>query len=172
MSSETLRNRLHQDDVYACNIMVCISLISSTMHYEEIKLMNIMIWRNMNRVKCCSLTRTDSVWSVTLDILWYGGKGTQNITVQTRWIDSLGRNQRRYTYKPAYYPECYFDATKLCQWYTQTLYRTWRFNHWWFPILMHNNATPQVAHLVKDMLQACPPHLRYSFWRGQRTILT
>lgn len=54
---------------------------------------------------------------------------TGKITVPTRCVNGMGRNQHRWTYGHAYYPEWHFDNPKVCRQGTQISFRTVRCSH-------------------------------------------
>lgn len=46
---------------------------------------------------------------------------TRYITVQTRWIGGMDRNQHRWMHGPAYHHDWHFDGRKVCRWNIQFL---------------------------------------------------
>ncbi|GFV03940.1 transposable element Tcb1 transposase [Trichonephila clavipes] len=92
VSSQTVRNRLHEGELYARRPMVCIPLTprhrASRRRWAS---KNIEIGSNMIGAKCCLQTSPNSVYSVTPDVFLYGGTGALEITPHSFVKDEILR---------------------------------------------------------------------------------
>ncbi|GFY33070.1 hypothetical protein TNCV_2230211 [Trichonephila clavipes] len=94
--------------------MVCIPLTSK--HHVALR---IEIGCNVLGMMCNLSMSLDSVWSVTSNVFWYGGKmifeRTLKFVVERSqyMLDSIGGNQHSWKCMPAYYSDWQFDGTKV-----------------------------------------------------------
>ncbi|GFT45725.1 transposable element Tcb1 transposase [Trichonephila clavipes] len=138
VSSQTVRNRLHEGGIYARRPMVCIPLTHARVRPEEDGLLNID-WEQHDWSQV--LFTDESLFSLECDtrcVLVWRDRGTRNNPAFVRersqyrragWM-VWGWNQHRRTYGPAYHSEWHFDWPK------------------------DDNARPHRARLVENMLEA------------------
>ncbi|GFV88828.1 transposable element Tcb2 transposase [Trichonephila clavipes] len=139
VSSQTVRNRLHEGWLYARRRMVCIPL---TLRHRAARRRWAAEHRDWEQNDWSQVLFTDeSRFSLECDtrhVLVWRDRGTRNnaafvrekVTIQKSRLDGMGWNQHRRTYGPAYHSEWNFDRPK------------------------DDNAQPHRARLVENMLEA------------------